>query len=140
MPSRRDRKYVCTMLSGRSPCVTPVGSSSTSLTASGEQMLCSPLGGERATVSTDPEWVQVLDIVGKNILDVSEKGSARSPFQTPPGIVEKQRLLLGEELDEETVTVRAASAIAPVVVEEKPDDVRWSRSYRMCVLSRARPV
>lgn len=128
------------MLSGRSPCVTPVGSSSTSLTASGEQMLCSPLGGERATVSTAPEWVQVLDIVGKNILDVSEKGSARSPFQTPPGIVEKQRLLLGEELDEETVTVRAASAIAPVVVEEKPDDVRWSRSYRMCVLSRDRPV
>jgi len=110
------RSQVCTMLSGRSPCVTPVGS--------GEQMLCSPLGGERATVSTAPEWVQVLDIVGQNILDVSGKGSARSPFQAPPGIVEMQRLQLGEELNEETVTVRAARAMAPVVVEEKPDDVR----------------
>ncbi len=77
-------------------------------------------------------YLQVLDIVGKNILDVSEKGSARSPFQAPLGIVEMQRLLLGEELNEETLTVRAARAIAPVAVrlrspqavEEKPDDVR----------------
>jgi len=72
--------------------VTPVGSSSTSLTASGEKLSPSPLGPERATVSTASEWVPVaakqdnccgavvpIDIVGQNIKDVCEYGSARSP-------------------------------------------------------------
>ena len=120
------RSQVCTMLSGRSPGVTPVGS--------GEQILYSLLGG--ATVSTAIECVQVLDIVGQNLKEVSSKGSARSQEQTPPGIVEKLPLQLGEALSKETVTVRVARAIAPVVVEEKPDDVllcglMWSLCYRM---------
>ncbi|MBO1348628.1 MAG: hypothetical protein EBE86_015120 [Hormoscilla sp. GUM202] len=76
----------------------------------GEKQLCSQLGRETATVSTAIECVPVAvrlrspqaaeakqdkcccavepkDIIGQNIMEVSENGSARSPSQT--AIVEK---------------------------------------------------
>jgi len=100
---------VCTQWDASSPIVAPV--------ASGEQLLCSPLGGE--TVSTAPECVPVLDIVGKNILDVSGKRSARSPLPTLPAIVEKQTIQFSEELGPQTAAVSAARKTVPVTVGEK---------------------
>jgi len=80
--------------------------------ASGSHRFCSQLP---ATVA--PEWVHVRDNVGKNIGDVPGLGSAREP--SPPDIVEKLPIQLGEELSSQMETVRAARAIAPAAVEEK---------------------
>jgi len=108
--------------SSPTPSVTPVGS--------GEKLSPSTPGPETATVSTAPECVQVLDIVSQNIWEVSSEGSARSQEQTPPGIVEKRTRPLGEALDEETVTVRAARAIAPVTVRlRSPQAVEENFEY-----------
>ncbi|MGK7902320.1 MAG: hypothetical protein AB4352_13070, partial [Hormoscilla sp.] len=78
--------------------------------------------GSQLPATVAPEWVPVRDIVGKNIGDVPGNGSARSQEKTPPGILEKRTRPLSEVLSKETI--RAARAMAPVVVDRKPDDVR----------------
>ncbi|MBO1347429.1 MAG: hypothetical protein EBE86_008530, partial [Hormoscilla sp. GUM202] len=105
----QESTQVCTQWDASSPVRAPV--------ASGEQLLCSPLGGE--TVLTAPECVPVRDIVGKNILDVSGKGSARSHLPTLPAIVEKQTIQFSEELGPQTAAVSAARKTVPVTVGEK---------------------
>ena len=96
-------------------------------------------GKVSATVSGATEWAPVavdekpLSITGvvhrqviveQKLSQVCTRLEERSHFQRPLDIVEKLPLLLGEVLDSEKVTVRAARARAPVVLDRKPDDVR----------------